>query len=77
MKPIQARPTIWELMECDQGNRWSHVKGGSYAIADGTPCDFSGCPPGHAVHKRGETSDLHEAHDWFRDRRTQAENANV
>lgn len=63
---------VWEKFECDCGCRWTQTKnlfGQDFKVDthDGDECNFSGCEPGHFVHKRGETSDRTEAHDWFRD----------
>jgi len=66
---------VWEKFECDSGCRWTQVKDPlahmrasiSDGMVDGDLCNFSGCRPDHRVHKRGETSDRKEAHDWFRD----------
>lgn len=60
---------VWEKFECDCGCRWTQVKRSHTAMAtkDGDPCNFSGCDKGHVVHLRGETSDRHEAHEWFND----------
>lgn len=63
---------VWEKFECDNGCRWTQTKGQDprywHVAKDGDPCNFSGCKSdGHRIHKRGETSDRKEAHDWFRD----------
>ena len=58
--------TLWDLYECDHGARWSAVTGGAYTVDDGSPCDFSGCAPGHRVHRQGRTDNRSTAHDWFR-----------
>ena len=73
--------TVWVKWECDLGRRWTSTKrtvvhnqatttpivpkrvGASYLIE----CTFSGCPPGHAEHVVGETTDIKEARAWFRD----------
>lgn len=65
---LDGRAVVWSKFECDDGCRWTHVKGGVCHgdFHEGSPCNFSGCKPGHFVHERGETTDPHEAHEWFR-----------
>src|SRR4051812_31912351 len=65
MSKAQAAQTVWLKWECDHGARWTSVKGSPFSDEqDGTPCYFSGCTPGHLIHARGETTDVHC--DWFR-----------
>ena len=65
VSPPEDTP-VWEKMECDKGCRWTQVKGSFATQEDGSPCVFSGCEPGHVVHKRGLTTDVFEAHNWFK-----------
>jgi hypothetical protein len=67
MKRLDGTEVVWELFECDDGCRWSQVKGGICDEHDGGPCGFSGCKAGHRIHKRGETTDSDRASGWFRD----------
>jgi hypothetical protein len=67
MKNLDEKEVVWELFECDEGCRWSQVKGGLCDERDGGPCGFSGCKPGHRIHKRGETTCSDTASDWFLD----------
>lgn len=62
---VYTDPT-WEMYECDNGARWTAVKGGTCTSKDGEECNFSGCPKGHQLHIAGETKDSNSAHDWFR-----------
>jgi hypothetical protein len=68
---LDATVVVWEKFECDDGCRWTQTKGQDpkywHVNKDGDECNFSGCKPGHFIHKRGETEDRKEAHDWFRD----------
>lgn len=73
-KPVNEKP-VWELMECDAGNRYTQRKTSSewhskFLDKDGSTCHFQGCPKGdmaHKVHKVKETMDIKEASSWFRD----------
>lgn len=59
--------TIWELFECERGNRWSQVvyKDGRYA-QNGNICYFSGCQQDHTIKFMTTTVNRLEAHEWFR-----------
>jgi len=65
---LDGRVVVWRMFECDAGCRWTAVKNGICEgdHYEGSPCNFSGCKPGHRVHDRGETADIDEAHNWFR-----------
>lgn len=64
-KDIYDNPT-WLMYECDNGARWTAVKGGTCAQSDNDDCCFSGCPKGHKIHIKSETNDRIIASDWFR-----------
>ena len=59
-----CQKTVWIKYECDNGARWTAVKGGMCETRAGK-CRFSGCPNGHNYHRAGETTNRHEAHEWF------------
>ena len=62
---IYNDPT-WEMYECDNGARWTAVKGGTCVSKENDECQFSGCPEGHFIHIKGETKDRSVASDWVR-----------
>ena len=57
---------VWIKYECDKGARWTSVRGGSCEHPLNKECNFSGCPTGHGVAIKGETSNRDEAHEWFK-----------
>jgi hypothetical protein len=64
---MNDNPTVWIKYECEQGCRWTAMKGSFLDLITDDECNFSGCEPGHRVTVVGETTDSNEAHDWFRD----------
>jgi hypothetical protein len=59
------RPTVWLLMHCRGGARWSHVYGNGPS-GQGEACNFSGCHCGGPVQQSKATADRAEAAAWFR-----------
>jgi hypothetical protein len=60
---IYMKP-VWLKYECDQGKRWTAVKGGFCEEEDGEICVHTGCDQNHRIHIKGETSDRNEAYEW-------------
>lgn len=57
--------TTWFKYECDGGSRWTST---SRLLDDESEriCNFSGCNCNTTVRCVGQTTDLDEAHNWFR-----------
>ena len=60
------RNPVWLKFECDNGNRWTIIKGSicDDGLEDGAECFHSKCQPGHKMHLRGETKSIDEAAEW-------------
>ena len=56
--------TIWIKYECEKGNRWTLTKG-PFQDHPGK-CVFSGCETTHNFKIVGETSNVDEASEWFK-----------
>ena len=58
---------VWNMYECEKGNRFTFVKGGGSDHVDLTTCNFSGCTHGdHGTRIAGETNDRAVASAWAR-----------
>ena len=61
--------TVWDLYECERGNRWSSVsrirEQRFDTQDDGTLCYFSGCAQDHTVRHVRQSTDGEETGRWF------------
>jgi hypothetical protein len=63
---MEESPTIWEMLECDGGARWTQVKGSPFSDTSTGKCNFSGCNCGGEYRLKGETESRETAGNWFR-----------
>jgi hypothetical protein len=65
MRNDENNPTVWLLLHCRGGARWSHVYGNGPS-GQGNICNVSGCKCGGVVMQSKATVDRNEASDWYR-----------